>query len=214
MQVLLLVSILLLSHLSNGYLQSRSLVSTKLSNRLHLASVSTLIQQQTMPMSSKEPEKTGLEWLQEKLEKAEKDANDPKSRKRKGPPIYQPGPFSQHLLASSAYLIPIVDAADLGKYMFAAYPEIGTAFNTVFGTVSAIYNGVPFLPFAIFFIMSYIARAPSFPVEVRFHFAQAFMVSLVQFLPSLLFGVMEKAGVPGMAVLYNTGRKHAIMHGH
>jgi hypothetical protein len=40
---------------------------------------------------------------------------------------------------------------------------------------------------------------------VRFHFAQAFMVSLVQFLPSLAFGVMDKAGVPGIPVLYNTG---------
>ena len=53
--------------------------------------------------------------------------------------------------------------------------------------------------------MSYICRAPTFPVEVRFHFAQAFMISLIQFIPSLTFGLLEKAGVPGMAVLYNTG---------
>lgn len=52
--------------------------------------------------------------------------------------------------------------------------------------------------------MSYISRAASFPVAVRFHFAQAFMVSLVQFVPSLLFGFLEKGGVPGMAVAYNT----------
>ena len=83
-----------------------------------------------------------------------------------------------------------------------AYPDIGVAFNTIFGPAAAIYNGVPFLPFAVFFLMSYISRAPT--VEVRFHFAQAFMLSIIQFVPSLLFGFMEKAGVPGMAVLYNT----------
>jgi hypothetical protein len=53
--------------------------------------------------------------------------------------------------------------------------------------------------------MSYICRAPTFPVEVRFHVAQAFMLSIIQFVPSLGFGLLEKAGVPGMAVLYNTG---------
>lgn len=86
-----------------------------------------------------------------------------------------------------------------------AYPAIGEAYNSLFGGVAAVYNGVPFLPFAIFFLMSYICRAPTFPVEVRFHFAQAFMISLIQFVPSLTFGLLEKAGVPGMAVLYNTG---------
>jgi len=88
--------------------------------------------------------------------------------------------------------------------MFEAYPAIGSAIGTVYGPFAAVYNGVPFLPFAVFFLMSYICRAPTFPVEIRFHFAQAFMISIVQFIPSLLFGLMEKAGVPGMAVLYNT----------
>ena len=100
--------------------------------------------------------------------------------------------------------------------MFEAYPDIGSTFTTVYGPVAAIYNGVPFLPFAIFFAMSYICRAPTFPVEIRFHFAQAFMISIVQFIPSILFGIMDKAGVPGMAVLYNTGtfvlyNKHLII---
>ena len=51
--------------------------------------------------------------------------------------------------------------------------------------------------------MSYICRAPSFPVEVRFHFAQA-MLSIIQFIPSLGLGLLEKGGVPGLGVLYNT----------
>ncbi len=154
-----------------------------------------------MPMSDKkekEPEKEGLDRLKDLLDKAEKDP------KKGGPPIYEPGSYPTHLIAALAYVIPIVDSADLGKYMFEAYPDVGTAFNTIFGPIAAVYNGVPFLPFAIFFGMSYICRAPTFPVEVRFHVAQAFMLSIIQFVPSLLFGLMEKAGVPGMAVLYNT----------
>lgn len=149
----------------------------------------------------RKPPKTGMERITSFLEEdAKKDPS------KKVPPIYEPGPYYFRILAALAYLIPIIDASDLGKYMFEAYPVVGETYNALFGTVSTIYNAVPFLPFAIFFIMSYIARAPSFPVEVRFHFAQAFMVALVQVIPSLTFGFLDKAGVPGMLVLYNAGK--------
>jgi Chloroplast import apparatus Tic20-like len=157
----------------------------------------------TMKMAEKkpkEPEKEGWERIQALVADAE---NDPK--KRKGPPIYEPGTYLTHVLAALAYIVPIVDSQDLGKYMFEAYPSISAAYNAVFGSIAGIYNGVPFLPFGVFFLMSYICRAPTFPVEVRFHVAQAFMLSIIQFVPSLGFGLLEKAGVPGMAVLYNTG---------
>jgi hypothetical protein len=95
------------------------------------------------------------------IQEADKDP-----KKKKGPPIYEPGTYVTHLLASLAYIIPIVDAQDLGKYMFEAYPSIATGYNALFGSVAGIYNGVPFLPFAVFFLMSYICRAPTFPVEV------------------------------------------------
>jgi hypothetical protein len=150
----------------------------------------------------KEPEKEGWERLQGLMAEAD---NDPK--KKKGPPIYEPGTYVTHLLAALAYVVPIVDAQDLGKYMFEAYPTIAAVYNGVFGPVAGIYNGVPFLPFAVFFVLSYICRAPTFPVEVRFHVAQAFMLSIIQFIPSLGFGLLEKAGVPGMAIAYNTGMK-------
>jgi len=148
----------------------------------------------------KEPEKEGLERLQDLL--AKEAAKDPK--KRSGPPIYTPGNYGQHVLAALAYAIPIVDASDLGKYMFEAYPQTAEAYNAVFGPAAAVYNGVPFLPFAVFFLMSYICRAPTFPVEVRFHFSQAFMLSIIQFVPSLGLGLLEKAGVPGLGVVYNS----------
>jgi len=144
-----------------------------------------------------EPEKEGLARLQDQLKKADED---PKKQK---PPLYEPGPYTMQMLAALAYVVPVVDAADLGKYMFEAYPEIGQTYNNIFGPLSAIYNGVPFLPFAVFFLLSYICRAPNFPVEVRFHTAQAFMLSIIQFVPSFGFGLLEKGGVPGMGVLYN-----------
>lgn len=153
----------------------------------------------SLKMSTPEPEKSGWERLQSAMEEVEKDP------KKKGvPPIYEPGPYQVSLLAALAYVIPLVDASDLGKYMFEAYPAVSQIYNGAFGTVAAVYNGVPFLPFAVFFLMSYICRAQSFPVQIRFHFAQAFMVSLIQFVPSILFGFLEKGGVPGMAVAYNT----------
>eukprot|EP00981_Chlorochromonas_danica_P004191 scaffold847_cov172-Ochromonas_danica.AAC.5 len=194
---------------SHGWLQSarpipsRALPLSRLQATVAPSS-SSLLERPPLAMA-KEPEKTGYDWLKDKLAQAEKDEKDMK-KKNQGPPLYEPGPLPQKLLAAAAYLIPIVDASDLGKYMFAAYPEVGTSYNTLFGSLSAIYNGVPFLPFAIFFIMSYIARAPSFPVEVRFHFSQAVMIGLVQFVPSLLFGLLEKVDVPYLPVLYNTGR--------
>eukprot|EP01038_Epipyxis_sp_PR26KG_P008081 gene8081-10948_t len=138
----------------------------------------------------------------ERLKFVIKSAFDKNVKKR--PPIYEPQSYPVHILSALAYFIPICDAADLGKYMFEAYPGVLEWYTTFFGGLSSIYNGVPFLPFAIFFLMSYISRAPTFPVEVRFHFAQAFMISLIQFVPSLAFPLFEKAGVPGMAVLYNT----------
>lgn len=145
---------------------------------------------------------TGFERFQAAMKEYEETKDDPK--KRKGPPIYPPGPYQNSVLASLAYVIPIVDASDLSKYMFQAYPALGDAYSTVYGPLAAIYNGVPFLPFALFFLMSYVCRAPNFPTEVRFHFSQAFMIGLFQFVPSLLFGFLEKAGVPGMAIAYNT----------
>jgi hypothetical protein len=147
----------------------------------------------------KAPEKEGWERIQGLIEEADKDP-----KKKKGPPIYEPGTYVTHLLASLAYVIPIVDSQDLGKYMFEAYPAIAGLYNGLFGSLAGIYNGVPFLPFGVFFLMSYIARAATFPVEVRFHFSQAFMLSIIQFVPSLGFGLLEKAGVPNMGIAYNT----------
>lgn len=149
---------------------------------------------------SKEPQKEGLERLLDLLDKADKDP-----KKSGKPPIYEPGGYQYRALAALPYLVPIADAFDLGKYMFEAYPDTLTAYNTLFGPIAAVYNGVPFLPFAIFFLLSYVCRAPTFSTEIRFHAAQAFMLSIIQFIPSLLFGFLDKAGVPGMAVLYNTG---------
>jgi len=166
------------------------------SNRLHF---NTNLQMADKNSKEKESDKSGFERFTQLLEESGKV--DPSKKK---PPIYEPGPYPVHLLAALAYVIPIVDASDVGKYMFEAYPVVGESFNLVYGPLAALYNGVPFLPFLVFFLMSYICRAPTFPVEVRFHFAQAFMLSIIQFIPSILFGVMEKAGVPGMGVLYNT----------
>lgn len=143
-------------------------------------------------------QKTPSDW-----DKVKEVIEEAKASKK--PPIYQPGSYIEKAIAASAYLIPLVDATDLGKYMFEAYPDTGLIYNSIFGPISGVYNGVPFLSFAVFFIMSYISRAPSFPVEIRFHFAQAFMIALVQFVPTLLLGALEKAGVPGLAILYNTG---------
>jgi hypothetical protein len=163
----------------------------------NLQSVGVTAYKMSQP-NTKPPTKTGVERLQKLLEDADKDP------KRK-PPLYEPGPYQNHILAALAYTIPICDAADLGKYMFEAYPITAEVYNSVYGPLAGVYNGVPFLPFAVFFLMSYISRAPTFPVEIRFHFSQAFIVSLIQFIPSLGFGLLEKAGVPGMGVLYNTG---------
>ncbi len=107
--------------------------------------------QNSLSMSSKEkpPTKEGYAWLKEQLEKLEND------KKERPPPLYEPGPYSQKLLAASAYFIPVVDSLDLGKYMFEAYPEVGSVFSTAFGPLAAIYNGVPFLSFSVFFFMIY-----------------------------------------------------------
>jgi hypothetical protein len=155
------------------------------------------------------PVKTGLDRIKGFME-----AENKKDPSQKLPPIYEPGSYPQRALAAAVYLIPIVDAFDLGKFMFEAYPELGELYNLSVGPLAAVYNAVPFLPFAIFFALSYIARAPTFPVEIRFHCAQAFMISLVGFLPSLTFPFLEKAGVPGMAVLYNTGQSLPLIYSH
>lgn len=183
---------------------SRSVFSSKLTMSSVSVRTGELISDRLLiddkkPGNDKEPQKEGLPWLLNELDKADKD-----NKNNGKPPLYEPGPYPYRLLAALPYLVPIADAFDLGKYMFEAYPETLTAYGTLFGPVAGIYNGVPFLPFAVFFLLSYVARAPTFPIEVRFHAAQAFMLSITQFVPSLVFPFLEKAGVPGMAVLYNT----------
>lgn len=174
----------------------------------------SMLQQSTifdpLLMSDKKPaEKSGLDRLFEVMEETKNITNNK-------PPIYEPGPYPTHLLSAAAYVIPIVDASDVGKYMFEAYPEVGEIYNTIFGPLAAIYNGVPFLPFVIYFAMSYISRAPTFPTEVRFHFAQAFMLSIIQFIPVLLLGLLEKGGLPGLGVLYNSRkyRRYPLLNLH
>ncbi len=156
----------------------------------------------------KSKKKILLGW--DRLKKIADDAE--KDPQRKGlPPIYEPGPYTNQVLAALAYVVPMVDAAELGKYMFEAYPKVSDIYFAVLGPLSAVFNGVPFFPFAVFFLMSYICRADNFTVEIRFHVAQALMLSIFQFVPSLLFGFMAKAGVPYMGVLYNTGTAlHAV----
>lgn len=95
---------------------------------------------------------------------------------------------------------------DKKSFSYALFTDVLGAYNAVLGPLASIYNGVPFLPFAVFFLMSYISRAPTFPVEVRFHYAQALMLCFVQFVPSLGLSLLEKAGVAGLGVLYNTGQ--------
>lgn len=185
-QISLLVLSLLCSH-SLGLLRPISRVSLPSASRLGLKD------------NKDDGDESNWTIIKKALEEAEADP------KGVPPPIYEPGPYTNRALAALAYVVPIVDAADLGKYMFEAYPVTAEVYNTLFGPLSAIYNGVPFLPFAVFFLLSYVCRAPTFPVEIRFHVAQAFMLSLFQFIPSLLFGLLEKGGVPGMGVLYNTG---------
>lgn len=152
-------------------------------------------------------EKTPIELIQEAFE------NDKDPKKKKGPPIYEPGSYPIHLLSALAYVVPIVDSFDLGKYMFEAYPDTLAVYSAIFGPLAGVYNSVPFLPFAVFFLMSYICRAPTFSTEVRFHFAQAFMLSIVQFVPSLGLSLLEKAGVQGLGVFYNTGKYLSSLYG-
>jgi len=109
-------------------------------------------------MEKKSEEKYGFERLQAALEEADK--KDPNKR---GLPIYEPGSYPIHLLAALAYVIPIVDASDLGKYMFEAYPETAAIYGTVFGPIAGIYNGVPFLPFAVFFPHELHLPCPNIP---------------------------------------------------
>lgn len=186
------------SFTSNARLINSHSITNSHNNRIK---TSSLLMSTPTPPSSQPPkidDLEGFERIKAMLEEVDKDP------KKQGPPIYEPGTYPTHLIAALAYVIPIVDSSDLGKYMFEAYPDTLAVYSTIFGPIASIYNGVPFLPFAVFFLMSYICRAPTFPVEVRFHFAQAFMLSIIQFIPSLGFGLLEKAGVPGMGVLYNT----------
>lgn len=173
--------------------------SWKMASRVQLSAVSKSLSTETLLMADEDKDKTGFDWLNEAKGKAEKD------EKPKPPPFYEPGQLPQRAIAAAAYIIPVVDAADLGKYIFAAYPQCGEFFTTLYGPLAAVYNGVPFLPFAVFFLMSYVARAPTFPVEIRFHFSQAFFISLIQVLPSLALPFLEKAGVPNMNVLASAG---------
>ena len=75
-----------------------------------------------------------MERLKDAIEKADKK----EEKNGKKPPIYEPGSYPVHLLAALAYVIPIVDASDLGKYMFEAYPTTGAIYNTIFGTIAGI----------------------------------------------------------------------------
>ena len=207
--ILLLTVCLIELNQSFSFKSPRQLVTR---SKLNLAPVTSVTYNNVVHMSDENKDKDNKKkpvvektvW-EEMMEALKDDAGDD-PKKKKGPPIYEPGPYPIHLLSALAYVVPIADSFDLGKYMFEAYPDVLTAYSALFGPVASVYNSVPFLPFAIFFLMSYICRAPTFSTEVRFHFSQAFMLSIIQFVPSLLLGLLEKGGVPGLGVVYNTGR--------
>ena len=98
---------------------SRIIPSRAIRSRSALTGSSVTLESSVLRMADdddkskqKEPELEGWARLQSQLEEAEK------SGKGNRPPIYEPGPYQVHLLSALAYVIPIVDSQELGKYMF------------------------------------------------------------------------------------------------
>ena len=91
-----------------------------------------------------EKEKSTWESFQEAFFDSDKDTKDPKDpkepKKKKGPPIYEPGPYPIKMLAALVYVVPIADSFDLGKYMFEAYPDALSVYNTLYGPIASVYN--------------------------------------------------------------------------
>lgn len=67
----------------------------------------------------KDTEKYGWDLIKDAL--SGDDDKDPK-KKPQGPPIYEPESYPIHAVAALAYVVPLLDAFDLGKYIFEAYP--------------------------------------------------------------------------------------------
>lgn len=108
--LLLLIVTYFNSNNSLRLLSSQNRISSNI--KLNGQSDSFVPSQFAMAENKKEP-KVGWERLQAALEEADKDP-----KKKRGPPIYEPESYPYHLLSALAYVIPIVDASDIGKYMF------------------------------------------------------------------------------------------------
>lgn len=99
---------------------------------------------------------------------------------------------TDRVLACLPYVLPLIDGADFGKYIFMRFPILGIAEKLTLGGLIGIFDKVPFAGIIVFVALSFGSRNPDIPRPIRFSMQQAILIDIVLIIPSVLGGVAEK----------------------
>ncbi|KAH7294602.1 hypothetical protein KP509_27G009300 [Ceratopteris richardii] len=115
--------------------------------------------------------------------------------------------IADRIISASAYLLPLFDGFQYGRYFLAQFPQAQVAMKPLY-PILRIYTSTPFASIAVFFSFYFlVVRNPNFNRYVRFNTMQAVMLDVLLILPGLTEGIYHPQGGVGLEVLivfYNT----------
>jgi len=107
---------------------------------------------------------------------------------------------ADRLLAGLPYLLPLLDALPLGKYIFIQYPYVARAM-AVLAPVQSVYYSIPFLPFIVFLgVYSGIVSNTNLSRFIRYNAMQAVLLDILLIIPQLLLDTVFHAPEGGLGL--------------
>ena len=102
------------------------------------------------------------------------------------------------LLASSTYLLPLLDSLTFGRFIFIQFPFIARALSPL-APLSMLYHSFPLAPFLCFLaIYSGVANNSNFSRFVRYNACQAVLLDVLLVIPNILLTDVLKPPSDGL----------------
>lgn len=104
---------------------------------------------------------------------------------------------SDRIKACFPYILPLLDGAPFGRYIYERIPPIGFLNDILLGPLLNIYHSVPFLGIGLFIALTLGTRGNTeMSRGVRFNAQQAALIDVALVFPELIAGSFEENPVP------------------
>lgn len=106
--------------------------------------------------------------------------------------------YGARLIASSTYLLPLLDSLTFGRFIFIQFPFVARALSPL-APLAALYHSFPLAPFLAFLaIYSGVANNSNFSRFVRFNASQAVLLDVLLVIPNIILTDVFKPPSDGL----------------